>query len=377
MRVLVLDTIHGGAVLAEALLRHGDDVDAVDVYRGEVMPVHEAKRRNYNLVAAPVHLDPDHPLLGMDAEKITHHQMVRRIFPPCNARIIEVTGSRGKTSVAYAITSILPGKTILHTSTGTWLYPEKKLLFRKSITPASILFAVAAADAEGADWIVAEESLGVCGVGELAILTSDQDYQIASGKKSALTAKLSALQSCRNILCPSSCLLPGMHAPDEYVTLEGYRFSTPKNGSFISELAKIPVYRNALMIAAAAGVLLGLDVSPLAGFTGVCGRMIYREVDGVSVLDNANSGTNPDNIAEAFTYLQERIGKEIVLVVGEGEHAVCEGLLSEEIVSLVKKLAPLEVIYANGRSLEDLESQAVSWAKKHDAAVLLCVKTWR
>lgn len=377
MRVLVLDTIHGGAVLAEALLRHGDDVDAVDVYRGIVMPVRDAEQRGYDLVAAPVHLDPDHPLLSMPVQKITHHQMVGRIFPPCRARIIEITGAHGKTSVAYAICSILPGKTILHTSTGTWLYPDRRLLFKKSITPASILFAAAAAEAEGADWIVAEESLGICGVGELAVLTSDLDYPIASGKKSALAAKRSTLSSCLHVLCPKSCVQPGMYAPEEYVRIDGDRFSTADTGSFRSGCADIPVYRNALMFAAAAGAVLGLDISPLAGFSGVPGRMFYREVDGVPVLDNANSGTSPDNIAEAFAYLQKRTGKEIVLVVGEGGHAVCEGLSPGEIGELVDRLSPHDVIYAAGESFDELERQAVSRAKTCDAAVLLCVKTWR
>ncbi|HJJ36079.1 MAG TPA: coenzyme F430 synthase [Methanocorpusculum sp.] len=377
MKVLVLDTIHGGAVLAEALLRHGDDVDAVDVYRGSAMPVSEAKQRGYDLIAAPVHLDPAYPLLGLPVQKITHHQMVRQIFPSCRARIIEITGARGKTSVAYAVCSILPGKTILHTSTGTWVYPEKRLLFRKSITPASLLFAAAAAEKENADWIVAEESLGICGVGELAILTADRDYPIAAGKKSALAAKLSSISACRTVLCPSSCVQPGMHAPEELVRVEGNRFSTAKNGSFVSELADLPVYRNALMTAAAAGVLLDLDISSLADFPGVPGRMCYRETGGVPVLDNANSGTDPDNIAEAFAYLKNRTGKEIILVTGEGDHAVCEGLQEEKIASLVNELDPLEVIRAAGESLEELEKRAVSRAQKTGAAVLLCVKTWR
>lgn len=377
MRVLVLDTIHGGAVLAEALLRHGDDVDAVDVYRGVVMPVEEAEERKYDLVAAPVHLDPDHSLLRLPVPVITHHQMVRCIFPACRARIIEITGARGKTSVAYAVAEILPGKTILHTSTGTWLYPEKRLLFRKSITPASILFAAAAAEAEHADWIVAEESLGICGVGELGILTSDLDYPIAAGKKSALQAKLSSLSACRTVLCPLSCVQPGMHAVEAYVTVDGDRFATAANGSFESAIADLPVYRNALMIAAATGVLLGLDVSALSAFAGVPGRMMYREVEGVPVLDNANSGTNPETIAEAFTYLKKRTGKGIVMVVGEGSHAVCDGLDPEMTAGLIERLAPVSVIDSAGKSLEDLEEEAVACARKNDAAVLLCVKTWR
>ncbi len=377
MRVLVLDTIHGGAVLAEALLRNGDDVDAIDVYRGKAIPLNEVQNRGYDVIAAPVHLDPDYQHLSVPVPKMTHHQMVARLIPACRARIIEITGARGKTTVAYAITALLRGKTIVHTSTGTWLYPEKKLLFKKSITPASLLFAVNTADKEGADWIVAEGSIGVCWVGELGVLTSDLDYPIAAGKKSALAAKQESLSACRTVLVPRSLAKTGMHFAEELVTVEGNTFSTVSHGSFENPLADLAVYRTALSIAAAAGVLLNLDVSPLSRFAGVEGRMMYREVEGVPVLDNANSGTNPENIAEAFVYLKKKTGKEIILVIGEGGHAVCEEMSASAIESVIAMLSPVSVIRASGESVDNLEQQAVRCAKPIGAAVLLCVKTWR
>ena len=74
MRILVLDTIHGGAELAVALREAGHEADEVDVYRGKAgIPVAEALARTYDLVTAPVHLDPDHPLLRRHGPAVSHH----------------------------------------------------------------------------------------------------------------------------------------------------------------------------------------------------------------------------------------------------------------------------------------------------------------
>ena len=377
MRVLVLDTIHGGSVLAEALVRHGDDVDAVDVYRGKMMSADDAEKRKYDIITAPVHLDPDHPLVSVPGTHLTHHQMTARLLPPCSARIIEITGARGKTTTAFAVASALPGKTILHTSAGTFVYPEKRLLFKKSITPASLLFAVSAANAEGADWIVAEESLGVCGTGDIGILTSDADYRIAAGKKSALSAKLKSLAACKTLLVPDSLPVDGAHTPEKLVIRDGCRFSTKTCGSFENRLAEVPGYADALSFAAAAAVLLHLDVTPLARFTGCEGRMIFSVKDGVPVLDNANSGTNRDNIIAAAAYLKTKTGKPYILVTGSSAHTVCEGLSDADIEEAVYRTSPASVIRADGRDVEELMNEAVSAAKKQDCAVLFCVKTWR
>lgn len=376
MKVLVLDTIHGGSVLAEALLRNGDDVDAVDVYRGNTMAFEDAEKQGYDAVTAPVHLNPDCPLLSVSAPHYTHHQMTAKLLKSCRAKIIEITGARGKTTTASALAEVLPGNVILHASTGTWLYPEKKLLFKKSITPASLLFAAKAAETKKADWIVAEESLGVCGLG-FGILTSDKDYSIAAGKKSALSAKLESLSECKTVLAPESCRKEGWHSPEDFVRIEENRFITESNGSFENPLAEIPAYRDALRTAAAAAVLLNLDVSPLADFAGCEGRMLFSEIDGVPFLDNANSGTTPESIRNAAAYLKTKTAKQPVLVTGEGAHAVCEGIDDEELKAVIDEINPADVIYAEGKSFDELKSEALTRAKELDAAVLMCVKTWR
>ncbi|MDD1666891.1 MAG: coenzyme F430 synthase, partial [Methanomicrobiales archaeon] len=112
MEILVLDTIHGGTDLATHLERSGHRADTVDVYRGEqgISP-EEAAMRRYDLLVAPVHLDPGYPLLStIQAPRITHHLAVRMLLAGKTPRpMIEVTGARGKTTTAHAIAHGLEG----------------------------------------------------------------------------------------------------------------------------------------------------------------------------------------------------------------------------------------------------------------------------
>ncbi len=243
MEILVLDTIHGGTELAIELTRSGHRVDTVDIYRGErgITP-EEAADRRYDLLVAPVHLNPDHPLLkAVTAPRITHHGAVRMLLSGAAPHpMIEVTGARGKTTTAHAIAHALggpgvlsrgapfpPGRSrlspegplppgtapapkepglpagpgILHTSRGTFLSPEGTLLWKRSITPASVIRAAREA-ARISGWLVAEESLGVSGAGDVAVLTSGNDYRIAAGKRSALAAKLESMRDSPVVVVP-------------------------------------------------------------------------------------------------------------------------------------------------------------------------------
>ncbi len=371
MRILVLDTIHGGAVLAEALLRHGDDVDAIDVYRGGTLTPEEAATREYDLITAPVHLDPDYPLLHTGTPVISHHEMTRRLIGTCSIPLIEITGARGKTTTAFALASLMPGPGILHTSRGTFRFPEKKLLFKKSITPASLLFALRAAETEHAGWIIAEESAGVSGAGVLGILTSERDYPIGAGKKSALEAKRESLAGCSEVLDPERV---------EALTAVEDMMITSSAGSFENPLVALSGYRQALRTAAAAAVLLGCDASPLSSFSAIEGRMCLADVDGVPVLDNSNSGTTAENTREAAAYLRRVSGRPLVLVIGEERHAVCEGFSDAGQDAVIADIAPDAVIRLtreNALSFDSARAAAIRQAQKTGAAVLLAVKTWR
>ncbi|MDD1723609.1 MAG: coenzyme F430 synthase, partial [Methanospirillum sp.] len=279
MRILILDTIHGGRVLAEYLSRSGHDVDCIDIYRhSDGISESEAHLRRYDLVGCPVHVDPDLPLLSeISAPVVSHHQIVRWLLKDglAGRQVIEITGALGKSTTAAALAYLLPGPGLLHTSAGLVRYPDREKIARYSITPASLLCASEMIPEGG--WFIGEISVGFCGTGKLGILTSGKDYPVASGKKSAFGIKRE-----------SSHLLPVLVPPDvellharctrvtDLVSVDGdacsYRYQGI-DGSFSNPLFRLAGYKTPLMLACAAALLLGFSPERLSGFRALPGRM--------------------------------------------------------------------------------------------------------
>lgn len=384
MRILVLDTIHGGAELAGALRGAGHQVDEVDVYLGRAgIPIEEALVRTYDLVTAPVHLDPDHLLLRRHDPVVPHHEMVRRVL---DGRLphpfIEITGARGKTTTAHALASLLPGPGILHTSTGTYRYPERELLWKKSITPASLIPAVREAERIGG-WLVAEESLGVAGAGDVAVLTSPEDYPVAAGKKHAIAEKCRLLARARTVVLPPGIDLAEAINAGEMVSFEGRTCRYAGYGicgSFENQLCTLAGYRTPLALAAATACVLGIDPSPLGRFAALPGRMAARREGNLLIVDNANSGTNMATTTEAARYARELSGNgPLTLVIGEEARAVCEGFCPEDVRRTVAAVRPSATIYVGeGHPAATLDA-GLDAAKEITpaGAIVLAVKTWR
>jgi len=407
MDLLVLDTIHGGKEIGNALIAAGHRVDMVDVYRGAgAGDTSILEGNSYDRVIAPVHLNPDHPILQQfrNTSRISHHDAVRWILgDTLPSLMIEVTGAQGKTTTAHAIAHILPGCGILHTSGGTYRYPEKVKLFRRSITPASLLtVADAAIDYHG--WLVAEESLGVTGIGDLAIITSALDYRCAAGKKSALTLKIDSSENARHLLVApgvQSSRADTVHA-DEVVWIEGEKCDYNYNGfagSFENQLLELAGYKTPLTIAVAAGCMLGFDPGSLRSFTALPGRMAVTTENGHYVIDNANSGTTRETTIEASRYARKVSGEyNLVLVIGQEAHAVCEGFQPEEIIRTIENVRPCHVVivgeqYRNEYMASSLtryletnkitytssfkEGRSISLSTPGETCVVLAVKSWR
>jgi hypothetical protein len=384
MRVLVLDTIHGGAELAVALRGAGHQVDEVDVYLGQAgIPVAEALVRTYDLVTAPVHLDPDHPLLRRHGPAVSHHEMVKLVL---DGRLphpfIEITGAQGKTTTAHALAALMPGSGILHTSTGTYRYPERERLWKKSITPASLIVAAREAERIGG-WLVAEESLGVTAAGDVAVLTSPEDYPVAAGKKHAIVEKCRLLSRARTVVLPPGIALSGGVAADEIVSFDGQvcRYEgCGIAGTFANPLCTLAGYRTALSLAAATACVLGIDPAPLAEFTALPGRMAARREGDLLIVDDANSGTNMATTAEAARYARELSGSEtLTLVIGEEARAVCEGFSPGDVRRAVSAVGPTATVYVGeGHAAATLEAGlALARSITPAGAIVLAVKTWR
>ncbi len=386
MQILVLDTIHGGAELARALRGSGHQVDEVDVYRGKAgIPVEEALERSYDLVTAPVHLDPAHPLLQRHGPAVSHHEMVgwvirgRRTPHP----FIEITGARGKTTTAHALASLLPGPGILHTSTGTYRYPERERLWKRSITPASLIPAAPEARRIGG-WLIAEESLGVTGAGDVAVLTSPEDYPVAAGRKHAITEKCRQLARARIVVLPPGIDLAGRTvAAGDIVSFDGAvcRYAWGRiTGTFENPLCTLEGYRTPLALAAATACVLGIDPAPLAGFAALPGRMASRREGNLLIVDNANSGTNVETTVEAARYARALAGNgALTLVIGEEARAICEGFSPEDIARAVSAVGPTATVYVGeGHEAATLD-EGLTQARNitPSGAIVLAVKTWR
>lgn len=347
MKILVLDTIHGGREIARHLERKGHFVDSVDVYRGrDGIGPDDASMRSYDLMIAPVHLDPSYFLLGsMRIPCITHHDAVRWILgSDVPSPMIEITGARGKTTTANALAHVMEGPGILHASTGTTTFPDRRILWKGSITPASVIEAAMQSRSSNG-WFIAEISLGYCGSGDLGVLTSGEDYLFAGGRRSALQEKVRS-----GLRLPSLVTPPGVHVTGSSVrcedavtvtgdschySLEGIR------GSFQNPLLRLPGYKTPLMLAATAAMVLGIDPSDLEDFSALEGRMAVKECDGVLVVDNSNSGTNRETTAAAAEYLKSVNRKAAVtLVIGQEEDSVCEGFSAGEVFETVSLVQP-------------------------------------
>lgn len=402
MKILVLDTIHGGRTIAEFMEMNGHSVDTVDIYRKKDGSVteDEALKSDYDLIAAPVHMDPDHRLLNYsETPVVSHHEAVFFIASrPENTRIVEITGTRGKTTTAHAVSHIMEGRGILHTSKGTVICPEKWELFHKSITPANFL-EVLPESGEDCSWIIAEESIGVTGLGDLGILTSGDDYPIGNGKKSALNEKIRHLKKCKNVL-----LAPGIDADIEGAFRADDIAGTEDDlctysyggihGKFRNILLTVEGYREAIMTAASAGCILGIDPSGLGSFRALGGRLSYYEIGYTGILDNSNSGTNKKTSVAASEYAR-RIspGKEQVLVIGVEEDNICEGFPEDDIAeaisivgpgtavvisknpAYIREKIPGGIVFRTAATLDEGIERALESGE--GKIIVLSVKTWR
>ena len=109
----------------------------------------------------------------------------------------------------------------------------------------------------------------------------------------------------------------------------------------------ISAYRTAFIAASAAALELGVEceaiVAVLEGFRGLLGRMQENELNGITLIDNSNSGMDILSTEKAFEYAllkkkDEKKNGGVILILGEEASQVCEGLHPASVQDLVKKL---------------------------------------
>jgi UDP-N-acetylmuramyl pentapeptide synthase len=381
--IAVLDLTHGGAVIARKLTKLTGSVTGVDVYRtldpeslneleneGIKTSTEPLDPLDFDLLIAPVHLDPGYPMLAGAATRnipvLSHHQAVGQIlstYDLTNKTLIELTGTKAKTSTSILLADILSAKkkVISHTSRGledriTGTIIKKGL----SITPASILTALDAVNDAGVDFdvFIAEVSIGGTGYADIGIITTiANDYKIANNTKLASDAKrrmiLDAKPASKLVVNNDALRFFGVCRRDIEVisftdsvnaTCNVYFEDFDKKGGTIAyflgkENGKIHIrealdydihsYKTAFVCATAAALALDIDADTIEraflGFKGAQGRMTKKSVDGRIIIDNSNSGMDIRTAQKALKYAQEKEGR-IVMVLGEEAKEVCEGL---------------------------------------------------
>jgi UDP-N-acetylmuramyl pentapeptide synthase len=394
--IVVLDLTHGGIIIAQKLAELGCNVSAVDVYDTESPEVLSSLLKNYgisaskepfqiedfDLIAAPVHLDPNYKMLHQARESgkpvKTHHQVVGMILAQdkriTGSKIIEVTGTKAKTSTSSILADILSRSmdVVLHTSRGLEHWKNgtvTQIGSGLSIAPGSILQAVdmtMSADIVP-DVCIFEVSIGGTEYADVGILTTlVQDYRIASGTGWASDAKLQMIDNAKEgstMIINSRADEAIRHAQemqgktvifsdlyddnsDVIVQLNQHNINIrSKQGTSSATLVSgydAGSYVTAMAAATAAALEFGIGLDTIAAvlseFRGLRGRMREQIYNGRTLIDNSNSGMDIRSVEQCLSYaLEKRSGGKIVMILGEEAAQVCEGLPPEDVSRFVEQ----------------------------------------
>lgn len=133
----------------------------------------------------------------------------------------------------------------------------------------------------------------------------------------------------------------------------------------------VSAYRTAFVAAAAAALELGIEpeavISVIEGFGGLSGRMQEKEMNGISLIDNSNSGMDILSAEKALDYAllkkKDEKKKNIILVLGEEASQVCEGLPPELVQGFVNKFGTkCKQVILVGERMKAVNGKNISYA---------------
>jgi len=378
-RVAVLDLTHGGEVIARKLKEIVSWVSAVDVYK--TLSTRELKHlenegiktsrvpmkaADFDVIVSPVHLDINYPMLADAVNNnihiLTHHAAVGELLSKYrlgNKTLIEITGTKAKTSTAVLLAEILHGekKVISHTSRGVEDWSTGTIIKQGlSITPASILAALDAVEESQIEFdvFISEVSLGGTGAADIGVITTiANDYKIANNTRLASEAKRQMILNAKakSKLVINNDALRFFGACKRDVEVVSFTDSVDASCNVYYEDANtiayflgskhgkicIPgassydmtAYKTAFACATAAALAMNVDAytieRSLRRFKGAEGRMIKTSLAGRTLVDNSNSGLDIQAAEKALEFSKKQ-GERIVMVLGEEAKEVCEGL---------------------------------------------------
>jgi len=421
-RVAVADVNHGGLVLAEELCCLGYDAFAVDVYgtrkpgETQVEVVRPADAGRFDALVAPVHMPPG-PLTDYARKEgipvFTHHRMAGMIVAATGrldgVRSVEITGTRGKTTTAFALAAMLAAageRVLLHTSSGLY-FDGASLGIRLSVTPASIIRALDEPLAARPTVFVAEVSLGGCGTADVGVITAlREEYPIAGGTAVSSQAKMQMIELAKpgstvvhdSSYCAAGVLKQIAFGPggdvcyDDSGRIRSARFPGETIDPGASRDLDRAAYRQPLLAATAAALALDVrreDIGRgLESFDGVPGRMKLTTLAGRRLVDNSSSGLSLAGVEHALS-AGGHAGRR-VLVAGEEKYNVCEGLEPGRLLQIAVDAGADGLVLVGERLEEAARARRCAWAPNMDDGIaaalamtspgdtiISCVKTWR
>lgn len=130
-------------------------------------------------------------------------------------------------------------------------------------------------------------------------------------------------------------------------------------------------YRTAFVAASATALELGVEikdvVSVLEEFRGLSGRMQEKELNGVALIDNSNSGMDILSAEKALEYAllkkKDERKRSIIIILGEEASQVCEGLPPASVQGFVEKFgAKCRHIILVGERMRAVTAKNASYA---------------
>lgn len=369
MKVLVLDTVHGGKILAERLQKDGNDVTAVDVYkvtprdilsnmrnRGiRILPA--APEEHFDLIVRPCHC-PDSFIAPATADRIEFvSEAVHDLIKDKRFRI-EITGVKGKTSTCYVLAHILDGtgkKVFLHTSRGMGPFIGGKhyVTDLQSIAPTTLI----ALPKGEYDILVCEVSLGGSGKADIAGITNLlEDYGIAKNTRTAEVGKKDIITEKGVTVVPenekdlwskygkplvtygkrvSVIGVPEFAKPLKVSVEYDGTHEIELKGSYLA-LQYLDAMSMALEICSQMQIPVDTVLNGLRSFNGVPGRGEVSVKDGIRYLNDRNPGISHMSVGRTLSCVKELGAIDgAVLVIDPVSKKVCDKLDKD----LIKQVA--------------------------------------
>ncbi len=380
MRILILDTVHGGKILAERYLKKGNEVTAVDVYKvtpKEVLSglrhkgvkiADSAPAMHFDLVVAPCHC-PDVFLGDCTYDRrIDFSRAVNELIDDRRFRI-EITGVKGKTSTCYVLAHLLDAagkKVFLHTSRGLGPYIGGKHLITdiQSIAPPTLL-----AFPKGEyDIMIAEISLGGSGKADIAGITNLlENYGIARNTRTAEDGKKDVLTDKINIVPESEAEIwskygkplrtygPRVKVVGKPAFGEPLRCSVEYEGTHEIEfkgsylaLQYLDAVSMALEFCEVMEIPAECVLRGLSTFNGVPGRGEVSAEGGVKYLRDRNPGVSHMSVERTLSCLKQMDALEnAVMIVDPVSRKVCDKM-DKDLIKEVADRYGVEMIITDG-----------------------------